>query len=113
MAETIVRFVVGGLFVSFFSIFADALKPKSFAGLLSAAPSVALATITLTVLEKGRAYASIEAYSMIFGAVAFFAYACVVSKLLMRAKWSALFTTAICLSVWFGCAFGLWYVTAR
>lgn len=113
MVETIVRFVVGGLAVSFFSIFADALKPKSFAGLLGAAPSVALATITLTVLEKGRGYAAIEAHSMVIGAVAFFVYACVVSKVLMAAKWSALFTTAISLCVWFACAFGLHYLILR
>ncbi len=113
MLETIVRFVVGGIAVSFFSIFADALKPKSFAGLLGAAPSVALATITLTVLKKGRGYAAIEAHSMVIGAVAFFVYAWVVSNLLMRAKWSALFTTAISLSVWFAFAFGLHYLIMR
>ena len=110
MLETLARFVVGGLVVCFFSIFADALKPKSFAGLLGAAPSVALATITLTVLKKGSSYAAIEAHSMVMGAVAFFVYACVVSKVLMLGKWSALFTTAISLSIWFGCAFGLHYL---
>jgi hypothetical protein len=58
---------VGGLFVSVFAIFADALEPKSFAGLLGAAPSVALATISLTVLQKGKPYAAIEAQSMVIG----------------------------------------------
>ncbi len=113
MWETILRFVVGGIAVSFFSIFADALKPKSFAGLLGAAPSVALATITLTVLKDGRDYAAIEAHSMVIGAVAFFAYACLVSKVLMRGKSSALFTTAISISIWFVCAFGLHYLILR
>lgn len=111
--ETLVRFVVGGIVVSFFSMFADALKPKSFAGLLGAAPSVALATITLTVLKKGRGYAAIEAHSMVIGAVAFFIYAAIVSKILMRGKWSALSTTAISLSIWFGCAFGMHYLILR
>jgi hypothetical protein len=32
----------------------DVLKPKSFAGLFSAAPSVALATLPLTILSDGK-----------------------------------------------------------
>jgi hypothetical protein len=47
--ELIIRFLVGGAVVSFFAIPGDALKPKSFAGLSDFAPSVALATISLTV----------------------------------------------------------------
>jgi len=39
------RFIVGGLLVSFFAVIGDGLKPKSFAGLFGAAPSVALATL--------------------------------------------------------------------
>jgi uncharacterized membrane protein (GlpM family) len=62
--EIVLRFVVGGLVVSVFAILADALEPKSFAGLLGAAPSVALATISLTVLKKGKPYAAIEAQSL-------------------------------------------------
>jgi hypothetical protein len=41
--ELFIRFVVGGTVVSFFAVLGDLLKPKSFAGLLGAAPSVALA----------------------------------------------------------------------
>jgi hypothetical protein len=52
----IIRFLIGGVVVSFFAILGDALKPKSFAGLMSAAPSVALATIGLTVLQQGKSY---------------------------------------------------------
>ena len=43
--ELIFRFIVGGLVVSFFAVIGDMLKPKSFAGLFAAAPSVALATL--------------------------------------------------------------------
>jgi hypothetical protein len=39
--ELIARFLLGGIVVSFFAVLRDALKPKSFAGLLGAAPSVA------------------------------------------------------------------------
>jgi hypothetical protein len=44
MKELFIGFVVGGTLVSFFAVLGDLLKPKSFAGLLGAAPSVALAT---------------------------------------------------------------------
>jgi hypothetical protein len=62
------RFVFGGTVVSFFAALGD-LKPKSFAGLLGAAP---LATLSLAVLKDGKAYAQTEARSMIVGAIAFF-----------------------------------------
>jgi hypothetical protein len=53
--------VVGGLVVSFFAALAGVLKPKSFAGLFGAAPSVGLATLGLTIVSEGKSYAAIEA----------------------------------------------------
>jgi hypothetical protein len=53
------------------------LKPNSFAGLFGAAPSVALATLSLTVLTEGKGTAALEARSMIVGGIAFvYAAAC-------------------------------------
>jgi hypothetical protein len=49
MSQILIRFFVGGAVVSAFAILGDLLKPKSFAGLFGAAPSVALATLGLTV----------------------------------------------------------------
>ena len=43
--ELVVRFLVGGALVSLFALIADVLKPKGFAGLFGAAPSVALASL--------------------------------------------------------------------
>ena len=45
MMDLVLRFVIGGLVVSSFAVLGDMLKPKSFAGLFGAAPSVALATL--------------------------------------------------------------------
>ena len=42
MTEYIVRFLVGGAVVSAFAMLGDVLRPKCFAGLFGAAPSVAL-----------------------------------------------------------------------
>jgi hypothetical protein len=57
--------MVGGLFVSAFALVGDLLKPKSFAGLFGAAPSVALATLVLTIDSRGCDFAAMEARSMI------------------------------------------------
>jgi uncharacterized membrane protein (GlpM family) len=113
MKELFIRFVVGGTVVSFFAVLGDLFKPKSFAGLLGAAPSVALATLSLTVLKDGKAYAQTEARSMIVGAIAFFIYALCVSRLLARHKLPALAVTASSVLIWMAAAFGLWYAVLR
>ena len=110
MKEVILRFLVGGAVVSLFAAAADMLKPKSFAGLLAAAPSVALATLTLTVMKDGKSLAQSEARSMILGAFAFFFYAWFASWLLVRKGLPALAVTAYSLFLWFAVAFGLWFV---
>jgi hypothetical protein len=108
MTQIVIRFLVGGLVVSSFALIGDILRPKSFAGLFGAAPSVALATLALTVAADGRLYAATEARSMIAGALAFFAYASLVSLILMRGKSAAVRVTIAAMPVWFGLAFGLW-----
>jgi hypothetical protein len=75
MNELLARFLIGGGVVSAFALCGDVLKPKTFAGLFSAAPSVALATLGLAIPKQGRDYVSLESRSMIAGAVAFFVYA--------------------------------------
>ena len=106
----IVRFFIGGLIVSVFSLISDLLKPKTFAGLFGAAPSVALATLGLTVLKNGKQYAAVEARSMILGAIALLVYAAAVSYVLLRFKLSAFPVTIMMLFLWLGVATGLWYV---
>jgi hypothetical protein len=113
MTELFVRFLVGGALVSLFAILGDVLRPKSFAGLFGAAPSVALATLGLTMMHDGKVYAAVEARSMIAGAIAFFFYASAVSWVLMRYKPSALLATVALMPVWFGVSFGLWFLVLR
>jgi hypothetical protein len=110
LTDIIVRFFIGGLIVSVFSLISDLLKPKTFAGLFGAAPSVALATLGLTVLKNGKHYAAVEARSMILGAIALLVYAAAVSYVLLRFKLSALPVTIMMLLLWLGMATGLWYV---
>ena len=113
MEQYIFRFLIGGVVVLFFAMLGDIFKPKTFAGLFGAAPSVALATLALTVHKNGPLYASTEGRSMIAGAAGLLAYSFLVSWLLMRARLPVLATTASALSVWFVCAFGLWFLLLR
>ena len=73
--DLVVRFFVGGALVALFALIGDVLKPKGFAGLFGAAPSVALATLGLTIATDGKLYAAMEARSMVAGAAAFFLFA--------------------------------------
>lgn len=113
MTQVVIRFLVGGAIVSVFAIVGDLLKPKSFAGLFGAAPSVALATLGLTVATEGVSYAAIEARSMMAGTIAFFAYASFVSCVLMRYQVKALWVTICAMPLWFVVAFGFWSMWLR
>lgn len=55
-----VRFVAGGLIVSVFAMLGDVLRPNSFAGLFSAAPSVALVTLSLALIKQGPNYVNLD-----------------------------------------------------
>jgi hypothetical protein len=108
MSEYVIRFLVGGAVVSVFSMLGDILKPKSFAGLFGAAPSVALATLGIAIYQHGAAYAGAQSLSMMAGAVALVVYSFVVCQLLMRARMRALPATLLSTVVWLTAAFGLW-----
>lgn len=113
MVQLLFRFLVGGLIVSLFACLTDVLKPNGFAGLFGAAPSVGLATLALTIAADGKSYAATEARSMAAAAIAFLAYACVASRLMMRFRWSALGATVSALALWFAISFGLWLAFLR
>ena len=110
MIQLLCRFLAGGVVVSAFAVIGDLLKPKSFAGLFGAAPSVALATLALTVMSDGSAYAAIEVHSMMAGCIAFFIYVSAVSWIMMRYKFKALWVTVCAIPLWFAVAFGLWLI---
>lgn len=108
LGQLIVRFLVGGAAVSAFAVLGDIVKPKSFAGLFGAAPSVAIATLSLTILADGKAYAAAEARSMMAGSVALLIYTWLVCQALMRRRWNVPAVTYFLISVWFIAAFGIW-----
>lgn len=96
MNDVIVRFLVGGLVVSAFAAVAGLFKPMTFSGLFGAAPSVALATLALTISRDGKDYASTECRSMTAGAAGLCLYSILVSQLLSKLRLSALQAHAFC-----------------
>jgi hypothetical protein len=112
MIDLLLRLLIGGTIVSLFAILGDILRPRSFAGLFGAAPSIALATVGLTIHQHGNAYAALEARSMLLGAAAFVLYAALASRILRRARVSALFTSIVLMPIWLGVSLGLWALLA-
>src|ERR1700758_1365757 len=105
--DYLIRFLAGGLVVSLFAVAGDVLRPKSFAGLFGAAPSIALATLTLAFWKHGGGYVSTEGRSMILGAIALAVYSLLVRQLLMRVRCSALAATLVATGAWLVVAVGL------
>jgi len=73
----------GGVLVVAFSALSDVIQPKAFAGVFSAAPSVALASLGVTSLVSGPEKAQVASTGMIAGAVGMIAY-CVAATFLVR-----------------------------
>lgn len=63
----ILKGVAGGTLVVGFALLSEGLSPKCFAGLFSAAPAVALAGLSIVVLDKGAHDAHQNAVGMIAG----------------------------------------------
>ena len=107
MMEYVVRFLLGGVVVSAFSMLGDMLRPKSFAGLFGAAPSVAVVILGSAVYTHGADYAARQTWAMTAGAVALAAYGGAVCHLLMRARVRVASATLVAVAVWLVVAFGL------
>jgi hypothetical protein len=113
MFEYSLRFLAGGIAVSAFAVLGDTLRPKSFAGLFGAAPSIALATLFITLSQKGAPFVAMEGRSMIVGAFALAAYSwtvCVLLKKFLLSSWTATMAAFI---VWFAIALGVSVVLFR
>ena len=111
--DLLLRCLIGGVVVSLFSMLGDVIKPLSLAGTTAAAPAIALATLFLTLHKNGIAYTTLDARSMVAGAMAFFVFACVVSYVQMRYRPRARVSSAALLSVWGVACAALWAVWLR
>jgi len=78
------RVLAGGTLVVAFAALSDMLKPKMFAGLFGAAPSVATASLLVNGLALGPAKDERYATGMIAGAVGMIAYSAVAALAVKR-----------------------------
>ena len=111
--EDFIRFLAGGITVSVFAVMGDVFRPRSFAGMFAAAPTIALATLGLALAKHGAEIVSIEGRSMVIGAVALSIHSLLTSHLLLRHNWSALPAALVPLAGWFVVSFGLWTLFLR
>jgi hypothetical protein len=102
------RGLAGGTFVVLFALLGEALRPKSLAGILSAAPSVALASLLVTSIVKGDHAVWSSALGMIVGAIALVA-ACAAGIDAVK-RFRALRGSFVVVAVWLAVAFGLYAV---
>src|SRR5438309_11107116 len=91
--------VVGGLVVVGFSLIGQAGHPQRFAGIFAAAPSVALASLAMTVVVR-RPKASVpHAQGMLIGSAGMLAYC--LASLLLISPLHALGGSLLAWVVWF------------
>lgn len=98
MTEIAAKALLGGVFVVLFALLSEAMTPKRFAGVFAAAPSVALASLLVTVVAKGAGDARLASVGMTAGAVAFTAYCLAVPAALRR--WGALRGAVATVGLW-------------
>lgn len=102
LAVLAIRGLAGGALVLAFAMISEGLSPKRFAGLFSASPAVALAGLTITLVDKGSHHAHQSGLGMIVGSVALVAYAAATIPLLRRFRASV--ASVIALTAWFATA---------
>jgi hypothetical protein len=74
LLAVVIHGIAGGVGVVAFALIAETLKPKDFAGLFSAVPSIALASLVVTVITVGSAAAARSAGGMVTRGLGMFVF---------------------------------------
>jgi uncharacterized membrane protein (GlpM family) len=98
VAVVAIKAVAGGALVVVFALISEGLRPKRFAGLFSASPAVAIAGLTITLLDKGAHAAHQSSLGMVVGGVALVAYAAATIPFLRKLRASV--AASLALSAW-------------
>jgi uncharacterized membrane protein (GlpM family) len=107
----LVKAAAGGTLVVVFALLGEVLRPKWLAGLFSAAPSIAIAGLIVTVVDKGDHAASQAALGMVFGAAGFVVFAACARPLLSR--FHAVLASALACVAWVVVALGSFLLVLR
>jgi hypothetical protein len=108
-----VRFLLGGLIVSVFAAIGESFKPKTFSGLFGAAPSVALASISLAFHQHDASYVATLARWMTVGALALIVYCAVCVVIVRRARLPVWLEAITAWLAWGAVAFTLFVLLRR
>jgi hypothetical protein len=111
VAYIALKAMAGGLLVVAFSLVGQVIQPKRFAGVFSAAPAVALASLLLTAYVKGVDMAVPQATGMIVGSAGMIVY-CIVTLFAVD-RFHALVGSIAAWLAWFAVAGGLYLLVER
>jgi hypothetical protein len=112
IGELVMRFLFGGTIVSLFAVFAEMCRPKTFAGVFGAAPSVALVSLVLAHQKQGAPYVALEARSMVAGAVALCLYSSYCVATSQRHKMPIWLSAVVGWAIWLAVSLALWRLVA-
>ena len=102
IAIVLAKGLVGGVFVAAFALIGESVQPKSFSGLFSAAPSIALGALTITLLTDGSSDAKEQTLAMVFGALAMVLF-CTLAAVAIE-RFDAVYGSAVSFLAWFAVA---------
>jgi hypothetical protein len=103
--------LAGGTLVLVFALIGEVIRPRSIAGILSGAPSVASAGLAVTVLTTGVMSAWNQSLAMIAGAAGLVVWCLVAADATKR--FGGLKGSLAATLVWFATAFSLWGLLLR
>jgi hypothetical protein len=101
------RAVAGGTLVVVFALIGEVVTPKAFSGLFSAAPSVAIASLAITVVAENAQTARKDSVGMVVGGVAM--VACCVLAAVSIPRLRALWGSAAAWLGWAAVALGMYW----
>lgn len=102
----LIKGLAGGTLVVAFALLGERLRPQSLAGILAAAPSIALASLLVVLVDKGAAGVRLSATGMLVGAAAMAVAALVAVDSVRRFR--ALRGSVVAVGAWL-CAAGALY----
>jgi hypothetical protein len=106
-----VKAIAGGTVVVAFAAIGQLIRPRGLAGLFAAAPSVALASLAVTVLVNGPDSAANQLTAMVAGAAALAVYC--LTGLESVKRFGAPKGAITAMTAWFAVAVALWAVVLR
>lgn len=111
LAVLAIKGLVGGTMVVLFALVGEVVRPRGLAGIFAAAPSVALASLGVTVVVSGVLAAFNQSLGMLAGAAGMVVFCLLGTEAIKR--FGALKGSIASTAVWFATALGLWVLVLR